>query len=75
VLGPGGTALPLAETIARRAQLDFATNPNHYGVNGRGKVGKAKPRGARGIDQSLRFVLGLSLECETIQILDPDFEE
>jgi hypothetical protein len=75
VPGPGGAALPCSETIARPAKLDFAANPNRYRVNARGKVGKAKPRGVRGIDLSPRLVLGLSLECETIQILDPDFEE
>jgi hypothetical protein len=60
------------EKIARPARLDFARNPNHYRVN---RVGKAKPRVARGFDLSPRLVLGLSLECETAQMLDPDFEE
>ena len=72
VRGLGGTALPSPQKIARPAKLDFAGNPNHYRVN---RVGKAKPRVARGIDLSPRLVLGLSLECETAQILDPDFEE
>ncbi len=34
-----------------------------------------KPRAARGIDLSPRLVLGLSLECATEQMMDPDFEE
>jgi hypothetical protein len=72
---PASTVLPSPETNAKRAKLDFAANPNHYRATGRGKVAKAKPRRARGIDLSPRLVLGLSLECETIQILDPDFEE
>ena len=58
--------------IARPARLDFAGNPNHYRVN---RVGKAKPRLARTFDLSPRLVLGLSLEYETAQILDSDFEE
>ena len=69
---PGPEAFFSSEKIARPAKLDFAGNPNHYRVN---RVGKAKPRVARGIDLSPRLVLGLSLECETAQILDPDFEE
>jgi hypothetical protein len=39
------------------------------------KLGKVKPKGAHGVDLWPRLVLGLSLECPTIQILDPDFEE
>jgi hypothetical protein len=75
VPGPKGAGLPSQETIASPAKLDFAASPNHYRVNRRGKVGKAKPKGARGVDLWPRLVLGLSLECQTIQILDPDFEE
>ena len=68
----GVPALSSREKIAPPARLDFADNPNHYRGN---RVGKAKPRVARGCDLSPRFVLELSLECETAQILDPDFGE
>ena len=69
---PGVGALPSAEKIARPAKLDFAGNPNHYRPN---PFGKAKPRAASRINLSPRLVLGLSLECETAQMMDPDFEE
>jgi hypothetical protein len=69
---PGRGALPSSEKIARPAKLDFAGNPNHYRPN---QLGKVKPRAARRIDLSPRLVLGLSLECETAQMMDPDFEE
>jgi hypothetical protein len=64
--------LPSLEKSARSAKLDFAGNPNHYRAN---QVGKAKPSAGRRFDLSPRIVLGLSLECETAQILDSDFEE
>jgi hypothetical protein len=72
VPGPGSVALSASKNIPRTAKLDFAANPNHYRTNG---LKKAKLSGARGMDLSPRLVLGLSLECETNQILDPDFEE
>jgi hypothetical protein len=72
VPGPGSIAVSTSQKIPRTAKLDFAANPNHYRTNG---LKKAKLRGARGMDLSPRLVLGLSLECETNQILDPDFEE
>jgi hypothetical protein len=75
VPGLGSGALPSSKEIARTAKLDFAANPNRYRANGRTSVGKAKPRAARGMDLSPRLVLGLSVECETAQILDPPFEE
>jgi len=69
---PGRAALPSSEKIARPAKLDFAGNPNHYRL---GPLGKLKPRAARRIDLSPRLVLGLSLECQTTQMTDPDLEE
>ena len=63
------TARPILEIIAQPAKLDFAANPNHYRVTK--KTGKAKPKPARGIDRSPR----LRLECDTSQLLDPDFGE
>ena len=72
---PGGNGLRPAKIIARPAKLDFAANPNHYRVNGSGRVEKAKPRSAGGINLSPRVVLGLSLKCETTQLLDPEYEE
>ena len=68
---PEPAALPSSEKIARPAKLDFAGNPNHYRL----PLGKLKPRAARRIDLSPRLVLGLSLECQTTQMTDPDFEE
>ncbi len=44
VPSPRGAPPPSQETIASPAKLDFAANPNHYRVNRRGKVGKAKPK-------------------------------
>jgi hypothetical protein len=65
---------PALEIVATPAKLDFAANPNHYRTNG--KVAKLKPRQrARGADLSPRLLLKLSLECETSQLLDPDFAE
>jgi len=55
--------------VAKPAKLDFAANPNHYRVAK--KTGKAKPKPARGIDRSPRLLL----ECDTSQLLDPDFGE
>jgi hypothetical protein len=69
---PVPVPLPSPDKIARSAKLDFAGNPNHYRVN---RVGKAKPSVSRAIDLSPRLELGLSLECETTQMADPDFEE
>jgi hypothetical protein len=54
------------------AKLDLAGNPNHYRAN---QVEKARRSAERRFDLSPRIVLGLSLECETSQMLDPDFEE
>ncbi len=62
------TARPL-EIVTKPARLDFAANPNHYRVAK--KTGKAKPKPARGIDRSPRLLL----ECDTSQLLDPDFGE
>ncbi len=64
--------LPSLEKSARPAKLDFAGNPNHYRAD---RVGKAKPKVGRGFDLSPRIVLGLTLECEAVQLLHPDFEE
>jgi hypothetical protein len=64
-----GTARPVLEIITKPAKLDFAANPNHYRVAK--KTGKAKPKPARGIDRSPRLLL----ECDTSQLLDPDFGE
>jgi hypothetical protein len=69
---PGSVEPSASKKTSRTAKLDFAANPNQYRVNG---LKKAKLRGARGMDLSPRLVLGLSLQCETTQILDPDFEE
>jgi hypothetical protein len=57
------------EIVAKPARLDFAANPNHYRVSQ--KAGKSKPKRARGIDRSPRLLL----ECDTSQLLDPDFGE
>ena len=65
-------SLPFLEKSARPVKLDLAGNPNHNRAN---QVGKAKPSAGRRFDLSPRIVLGLSLECETSQMLDPDFEE
>ncbi|MBZ5652174.1 MAG: hypothetical protein LAO18_17015 [Acidobacteriia bacterium] len=62
------TRSPL-EIVAKPAKLDFAANPNHYRVAE--KAGKSKPKRARGIDRSPRLLL----ECDTSQLLDPDFGE
>jgi hypothetical protein len=62
------TPVPL-EIVAKPARLDFAANPNHYRVSQ--KTGKPKPKRARGIDRSPRLLL----ECDTSQLLDPDFGE
>ena len=68
------TAPPALELVVKPAKLDFAANPNHYHPNG--KAVKVKPRQrARGVDLSPRMVLELSLECETTQLLDPDYGE
>jgi hypothetical protein len=64
--------LPFLEKSARPAKLDLAGSPNHDREN---RPGKVKPRVGRGFDLSPRIVLGLSLECETAQMLNPDFEE
>lgn len=71
----GGNGLRPTKIIARPAKLDFAANPNHYRVNGGGRVEKTKPSSARGTNLSPRLVLGLSLKCETTQVLDPEYEE
>ena len=62
------TPVPL-EIVAKPARLDFAANPNHYRVSQ--KTGKPKHKRARGIDRSPRLLL----ECDTSQLLDPDFGE
>ena len=66
---PRPAAPPALEMVAKPAKLDFAANPNHYRVAK--KTGKAKPKPARGIDRSPRLLL----ECDTSQLLDPDFGE
>ena len=65
---PRPARLPL-EIVANPVKLDFAANPNHYRVAQ--KTGKSKPKPARGIDRSPRLLL----ECDTSQLLDPDFGE
>ncbi len=67
-----GTPLGAPEKTEEAANLDFAANPNHYRAN---RVGKTKAGASPAMNLSPRLVLGLSLECETTQILDPDFEE
>ena len=62
------TPRPL-EIVANPVKLDFAANPNHYRVAE--KPAKSKPKPARGVDRSPR----LRLECDTSQLLDPDFGE
>jgi hypothetical protein len=64
--------LPFLEKSARPEKLDLGGNPNHYRAN---QVEKARRSAERRFDLSPRIVLGLSLECETSQMLDPDFEE
>jgi hypothetical protein len=63
---PGRVAPRSLKLIPKLAKLDFAANPNHYGVNARAKVKKkVKKSLSKRIDLSPRLVLGLSLECET----------
>jgi hypothetical protein len=69
---PAGAPVGSPEKPEEAANLDFAANPNHYRAN---RVGKAKPGVSRAMDLSPRLVLALSLECETTQMPDPDFEE
>ena len=63
------TAPPALELVVKPAKLDFAANPNHYRVAE--KARESKPKRARGIDRSPR----LRLECDTSQLVDPDFGE
>jgi hypothetical protein len=64
-----GNARPALEMAASAAKLDFAANPNHYRVSQKDR--ESKPKRARGTDRSPRLLL----ECDTSQLLDPDFGE
>jgi len=71
-LAVGSGDLPVPSLNTRPAKPDFAANPNHYRVNGNGKVKKAKPRQGPRVDLSPRRELRLDVQCDAAQ--EPDVE-
>jgi hypothetical protein len=73
-LAVGSGDLSVPSLVARPAQLDFAANPNHYRINGNGKVKKAKPRQGPRVDLSPRLELSLNVQCDVVQEEDAEIE-
>ena len=64
--------LPTIPLAPKKLMLDFAPSPNQY------KAAAEKHAGAKGRQPrsslSPRLVLSLSLQCETVQVQDPEME-
>jgi hypothetical protein len=65
-------ALPTIPLAPKKLMLDFAPSPNDYKTAAKKHAG-AKERQPRS-NQSPRLVLSLSLQCETVQVQDPEME-